>query len=120
MFCNLQICVSGKHVTQASLLEVLARKQIFLGSISSLNRVLHNIGFTFKTTDSRKRLMELGHVAISRVQFLRTYMQNLNAQNPLQCVYLDETWIFENGSVHRSWQDDSYKSIKKWNSEGKR
>jgi hypothetical protein len=46
--------------------------------------------------------MELGHVAISRVQFLRSYMQNLNAQNSLQCVYLDETWIFENGSVHRS------------------
>jgi hypothetical protein len=45
--------------------------------------------------------MELRHVAISRVQFLRSYMQNLNAQNP-QCVYLDETWIFENGSVHRS------------------
>jgi hypothetical protein len=40
--------------------------------------------------------MELGHVAISRVQFLRSYMQNLNAQNSLQCVYLDETWIFEN------------------------
>jgi hypothetical protein len=75
--CELQICVSGKHVTQASLLEVLARKQIFLGSISSLNRVLHNIGFTFKTTDSRKRLMELGHIAISRVQFLRTYMQKI-------------------------------------------
>ncbi|CAH1372777.1 unnamed protein product [Tenebrio molitor] len=35
---------------------------------------------------------------LSRVQFLRS----LNAQNPLQCVYLDETWIFENGSVHRS------------------
>jgi hypothetical protein len=46
--------------------------------------------------------MELGHVAISRVQFLRSYMQNINAQNPLQCVYLDETWIFENEFVHRS------------------
>jgi hypothetical protein len=71
-----------------------------------------------KATDS-KRLMELGHVAISRVQFLRSYMQNLNAQNHLQCVYLDETWIFENGSVHRSWQDDSYKSIKNGTLKGK-
>jgi hypothetical protein len=105
-------------VTQASLLEVLVRKHIFLGSISSLKQVLHNIGFTFKATDS-KRLMELGHVAISRVQFLRSYMQNFNAQNPLQCVYLDETWIFENGSVHRSWQDDSFKSIKNGTLKGK-
>jgi hypothetical protein len=102
-------------VTQASLLEVLVRKHIFLGYISSLKQVLHNIGFTFKATDS-KRLMELGHAAISRVQFLRSYMQNLNAQNPLQCV---EAWIFENGSVHRSWQDDSYKSIKNGTLKGK-
>jgi hypothetical protein len=90
-----------RHHPRASLLEVLVRKHIFLGPISSLKQVLRNIGFTFKATDS-KRLIELGHVAISRVQFLRSYMQNLNAQNPLQCVYLDETWIFENGSVHRS------------------
>jgi hypothetical protein len=94
------------------ILEVPVRKHIFLGSISSLNRFLHNIGFTFKATYSRKRLMELGHVAIARVQFVRSFMQNLNAQNSLQCVYLDETWIFENGPVHRSWQDDSFKSIK--------
>jgi hypothetical protein len=39
-----------------------------------------------------KASLTLGHVAISRVQFLRSYKQNLNAQNPLQCVYLDETW----------------------------
>jgi hypothetical protein len=32
--------------------------------------------------------MELGHVAIARVQFLRSYMQNLNAQNPLQSTLM--------------------------------
>ena len=38
-------------------------------------------------------------------------MNNLQSKSPLECVYLDETWIFENGTVTRSWQDDSYKSV---------
>uniref|UniRef100_A0A6P7G9G8 Uncharacterized protein LOC114339331 n=1 Tax=Diabrotica virgifera virgifera TaxID=50390 RepID=A0A6P7G9G8_DIAVI len=35
-------------------------------------------------------------------------------------VYLDETWIFSKGGIKRIWQDESTKSIKHTDTEGKR
>ena len=88
--------------------------------MSKLGRILHSIGFRYSPTNVRKRLMELQHVVHARTKFLREYMHNQQNPNPLPCVYLDETWIFENGSVVRSWQDDSVKSIRTFKIEGKR
>lgn len=64
--------------------------------------------------------MELAHVAQRRFEFLQTYKANLMSPSPRQFVFLDETWIFENGSVGRSWQDKSTKSVKKAKGDGKR
>lgn len=64
--------------------------------------------------------MELEHIASRRVEFLQKYVKNMRSANPTQVVYLDETWIFENGSGGRSWQDDNRKSVKRTKSEGKR
>jgi hypothetical protein len=45
-------------------------------------------------------------------------MDNLNSSDPRPCVYLDETWVFANGTVRRSWQDEDVRSVKKITGEG--
>ncbi|KAJ8914698.1 hypothetical protein NQ315_017407 [Exocentrus adspersus] len=46
---------------------------------------------------------------------------DLTSENPLQCVYFDETWMYSKESLKRTWQDDSIKSCRKGHeSNGKR
>jgi hypothetical protein len=42
-------------------------------------------------------------------------MDNLNSSDPRPCVYLDETWVFANGTVR---QDEDVRSVKKITGEG--
>lgn len=109
-----------QYVTRKTLLEVLKEKGIFFGGISSLGKILQNIGFRFKKDDRRRGLMELPNIALTRIRFLREYVRNLQSQSGLQCVYLDETWVFENGTMCRSWQDASVKSVRRIKPEGSR
>lgn len=99
---------------------LLKERDIFSGSLSTLGKILKDIGFRWKKNDPRGGLMELEHIASRRVEFLQKYVKNMRSANPTQVVYLDETWIFENGSGSRSWQDDNRKSVKRTKSEGKR
>lgn len=99
---------------------MLKERDIYNGGISTLGKILKDIGFRWKNDDPRRGLMELQSVALRRVEFLQKYMKNVHSINPSQFVYLDETWIFENGSVGRSWQDSSVKSVKRIKSDGKR
>ena len=56
--------------------------------------------------------MEKPNIANMRLQFLKTYINNLN--DPLrQIVFMDETWIFSKGNPGRSWQDENVKSVRK-------
>ncbi|CAH1381968.1 unnamed protein product, partial [Tenebrio molitor] len=64
--------------------------------------------------------MEKPHVTLLRKKFLKDYMDNLNSSDPRPCVYLDETWVFANGTVRRSWQDEDVRSVKKITGEGDR
>lgn len=109
-----------QYVTQKTLLQVLKEKDIFHGSISSLRVILHKIGFRYKKDDPRRGLMELPNIALARIRFLREYVRNLKSENSRQCVFLDETWVFENGTTCRSWQDDNVKSVRKTKPEGRR
>lgn len=68
--------------------------------------------FSLGKDNLRRGLMELPHIALRRVEFLQKCMENIKSTSPLEFVYLDETWVFENGSVGRSWQDVSRKSVK--------
>lgn len=82
-------------------------------SNTSLNRVLHHIGFKFKKEGNRRALMEKTHIADLRLQFLKGYIENLNSSCPRQVIFLDETWIFSKGSAGSSWQDDDIRSVRK-------
>ncbi|KAJ8914887.1 hypothetical protein NQ315_014900 [Exocentrus adspersus] len=74
---------------------------------------IQNIKSRIYSKNSVTVLCELSHVAYQRVNFLRQYYYNLTSENPLQCVYLDETWIYSKGSFKRTWQDNSIKSCRK-------
>ena len=48
-------------------------------------------------------------------------IENLKNNDPLDVVFLDETWIFARRGLKRSWQDDSSKSKRRrTTTEGKR
>lgn len=94
-------------------------KHIFHGSLSSLRKVLQAIGFKWKKDDPRRGLMELGHIALKRVNFLSSYVKSKD-EGLYQFVFLDETWIFKDGTISRSWQDSDVKSVKSTKVDGKR
>lgn len=65
--------------------------------------------------------MELPQIALKRTNFLSAYNKNLSSKYPRDLVFLDETWIFENGTTStRSWQDESAKSVRRLKVDGKR
>lgn len=81
---------------------------------TSLKQILGNIGFKWKKHNGRAALYEVPHIASHRLRFLRTYVANLHAENPLDVVFLDETWIFQKGTnTLRTWQDGSSKCVKR-------
>jgi hypothetical protein len=57
--------------------------------------------------------MEKPHVRSLRKIFLKRYMDKLVNPDAKPCVYLDETWVFQNGTIRRSWQDEDVRSVRK-------
>jgi hypothetical protein len=55
--------------------------------------------------------MEKPHVRSLRKIFLKRYMDKLVNPDAKPCVYLDETWVFQNGTIRRSWQDEDVRSV---------
>lgn len=108
-----------QHVIQRSILEELKEKDIFNGGLTSLNTILKKIGFRWLKDSPRTGLMELPHIVFSRFTFLEAYVRNMRSEE-YEFVYLDETWIFENGSICRSWQDGNKKSVKSLKIDGTR
>jgi hypothetical protein len=100
-------------VTLDTLGQELTSKCIYHYKRSSLAILI-----TYRKDDNRRALMEKPHVTLLRKKFLKDYMDNLNSSDPRPCIYLDETWVFANDTVRRSWQDEDVRSIKKITGEG--
>lgn len=108
-------------VTLASLKEELENRQLYHASESSLGRLLKDIGFTYKKDDPRRSLMEKPHVCHLRYSFLKSYMVNEEMKEQKKpYVFLDETWIFTNGSMRKSWQNHDLRSVKHDGGDGAR
>lgn len=103
----------------SSLWGKLNERQLFAGCPMSLWNLLQELGFKWKKDDPRRGLMELPNVALKRLHFLKSYMQ-LKDEGLYQFVFIDETWIFQNGTIGHSWQDSSKKSVKTTKADGKR
>lgn len=93
--------------------------QLFEGCKSSLRILLRDIGFKWSKDNPRRGLMELPDIAFKRIKFLKAYQQ-IKEESLFNFVYLDETWIFQNGTLRHSWQDDNKKSVKTTKVDGKR
>lgn len=101
---------NNEHVTIAKLLAKVHDKQIDIGK-TSLHRIIKKLGFRFKRNNNRRFLCAQSHVVVQRVDFLRSYLKNLDSESPLQFIYLDETWIFSKGSDKNTWQDNTIKTV---------
>ena len=74
--------------------EEVKGKISFNGSISSLRKVMLNIGFEFAKVDGKRFLMERSDVSAARTSFRRDVKEVKQSSNDI--VYLDETWINQN------------------------
>ena len=78
----------------------------FRGCKESLRTVLKELGFKYGRVNGRKFLMERSDIASGRTKFLRKMKKIRDAGNrPI--VFLDETWVNQNYSVSKCWQDEN-------------
>ncbi|KRT83750.1 hypothetical protein AMK59_3469 [Oryctes borbonicus] len=63
--------------------------------------------------------MELPHIVLKRINFLSEYVRYKKSET-YKFVFTDETWIFQDGTVARSWQDDDVRSVRTRKVDGKR
>lgn len=108
-----------QHVTLKTLNILLRERDIFKGGTTSLWKVLKDIGFHFSKDNPKRVLMELHDVVLKRVTFLQNYIRFKN-ENIYEFVSLDETWIFQDGNIAKSWQDNNVQSVKTRYTGGKR
>lgn len=121
MFFNkFQLCIIvEQHITLKSLSAVLRERDIFAGGQTSLWKILRNIGFHYKKDDPKRALMELPHIVLKRINFLSEYIRYKKSEI-YKFVFTDETWIFQDGTVARSWQDNDVRSVRTRKVGGKR
>ena len=72
-------------------------------------RLLHSIGFAYKTINKRLSIMETERLRKHRVEFIRTIRQYRNAGRNI--VYLDETWFDTHEVSRKGWIDYSGKCV---------
>jgi transposase len=79
------------------------------------------MGFKYKKVNERKILVESKFLISKKICFLKKYLQYLEYDN-VHFIYLDETWIYQNGSQVRLWVHDVDKKANpsKIPTEGKR
>jgi hypothetical protein len=65
------------------------------------------MGYKYREVNGRKILCQRNHVVAVKITFLRTFLQFRNSSEKLTFVYLDETWIYQNGSSVRGWIQES-------------
>lgn len=111
---------SKQHVTLNSLKQRFEQEiPDFSCSAPSIGKWIHKIGFRFKKEDNRMHLMELQHIRMKRVEFLRQYTLHKSMQI-FQPVFIDETWVFGKGANRKSWQDGTHATTSKKTGEGTR
>lgn len=113
--------IEHKVPTLQSLLIKMQEKINYNGSIETLRKHLHQIGYSFKKcVDKRKCLMERNDIVAWRSRYLRTIKENENLPNPKPVTYLDETYIHPSYGVSKCWQSAEDPGVYKQNRTGQR
>lgn len=79
----------------------------FEGGRTTLFRIMKSMGYKYKLVNGRKILCEQKHVVAAKIIFLRNFLQLKQSSENVTFVYLDETWIYQNGSAIRQWMHES-------------
>ncbi|XP_063231472.1 uncharacterized protein LOC134535938 isoform X7 [Bacillus rossius redtenbacheri] len=102
----------GLNVTVDTILKEIRERQIdYYGGRSSLHKLLKKMGFSWTTVDGRKALIENENIVLQRIDFLRKYKEE--KERGANFIFVHETWIFQRGTVSKSWQDKSLQSAKR-------
>lgn len=89
------------------------------GSVTSVNKIVHNLGFRWrKTANNRKILIEKSDLRAFRISYISRIRLFRSQSRPI--VYLDETYIHSTHVPSRSWSDDSGKGLTSSISKGQR
>jgi len=92
-----------KYFTLNDLLTDAQENWEFKGGRTTLFKILKSMGYKYQFVNGRKILCEQKHVVASKITFLRKFIQLQKSPENFTFVYLDETWIYQNGSQVRRW-----------------
>lgn len=70
----------------------------YVGGRTTLLGIVKSMGYKYKKVNGRKILCETGRIKALKIAFLRKYLQLVDSSTPPVFVFLDESWIFQNGS----------------------
>lgn len=98
----------NEYPTAFSILSEIKKKlPHYEGCVRSVRNLLKNLKFTFKKCNNgRKMLMERNDIVALRCKFLRTMCTLRQNEDTRPVVYLDETWVNQNHSRSRIWQNN--------------
>ncbi|KAI5708322.1 hypothetical protein M8J77_020542 [Diaphorina citri] len=100
-----------EYPTLDKLLQALREQELFDGGRSSLQVLLHNIGFKYKKHDGRKLLMERSDIVYLRTKYLRTILYEIDSFYDV--VWIDETWVNVNHTMDKCWTNETLASTLK-------
>lgn len=81
----------------------------FTGSLTTLKRVLHDLGFEYELRDGTRVLREGPFIVAKRIQFLKKLKRLIDAGKLI--IYQDETWTNRRGTGKtKEWQDNDIRS----------
>lgn len=97
----------NQFFTLDNLLEAARNLIDYRGGRTTLYKILKSIGLKYKIANDRKILCEQKHIKTLKIIFCRKFLQFQNSSENYMFVYLDETWIYQNGSPIRRWVHDT-------------
>jgi hypothetical protein len=87
----------NEYFTISDLLNYAKLELEYTGGKTTLNRIIKSMGYKFKKVNGGRILCNTSRIKYLKIAFLRKYLQFCNSPNPPTFVYLDESWIFQNG-----------------------
>lgn len=97
----------GEHFTVDVLYKFCKEELEFGGGRTTFYLILKSMGYMYKKADSRRILSEKTHIQALKCTFLRKYLQFQKSSDKINFIFLDETWIYQNGSQLRQWVHDT-------------
>lgn len=109
-----------KIVPTVKLIFEKQKKFMNLGSTRTLNRIITEMGFKFRKTETnRKLLIEKHNIRLKRIEYLQKILEFRRQGRKI--VYTDESYVLSSHVVNKSWSSvDDDNTVKQSLSKGKR